>query len=392
MKSIKKFFSDITTVQLLIIFFVGSFLIGGGAAWFIFNSYLSGLESGKLLEATIPVSEKSSRSREAKFTIQVYPDIVPRVADIYKSKKNISPTNFIDQLYTAEELLGRGAVLTADGWIVTSAGGVGGHPAEELAVLVDSQIYFPRLLAADSVSGTVYLKIEASNLSVNKFGDSSRMLAGETIFVARNGQLTIDYLEDVNFFREIGGDDLVRSSEKMYNSFLLQNPLAADFIGAPVFNATGEIIGIIAAGEGENRQLIIPLGNFSKSIDGFLKGEKLNRPYLGVKFIDIAAARGVSKKDEFFDIRGIKLNSLGGAFLYNFPSLRDAVTFGSPADKAGLQPKDLIMKVEDTPINGLNNFTSLIQEYAPGEKIKLTILREGNKEVVIEVELGSLTE
>ena len=66
-----------------------------------------------------------------------------------------------------------------------------------------------------------------------------------------------------------------------------------------------------------------------------------------------------------------------------------AVAKGSPADKAGLQVGDIITMIEDEPVNGRVTLTQMIQEYEPGQKIKLIIIRN-NQEQKIEVELGKI--
>ena len=100
---------------------------------------------------------------------------------------------------------------------------------------------------------------------------------------------------------------------------------------------------------------------------------------LGVRYINLAKYPRVGSDGEIRD---------KGALLSGFKNLT-AVAKGSPADKAGLQVGDIIVMVEDELVNGKKTLTQMIQEYNPGEDLKLTISR-GNKEKVVEVKLQEL--
>ena len=68
-----------------------------------------------------------------------------------------------------------------------------------------------------------------------------------------------------------------------------------------------------------------------------------------------------------------------------------AVVSGSPADKAGVKDGDIITKVNDKVVGEQGGFGSLVAEFMPGEKIELTIIRDG-KERQISLTLGTYTE
>ena len=67
----------------------------------------------------------------------------------------------------------------------------------------------------------------------------------------------------------------------------------------------------------------------------------------------------------------------------------NAVVSGGPAAKAGIRNRDIITKINDMPVNERNNLAGLLAEFAPGDKINLTVLRDGQQRT-LEVELGQL--
>jgi len=388
MKKIKKSSFNITIPQLIVVVLILCFVIGGSAAFLITRSFLSEIEN-VLVNEPVSLPQNFIKKTEIEISSVSKPEVTPRVAGIYKKKSSASATNFLDQLYIKEELLGRGSVLTSDGWFITYMGIVNDYTKDTLVIIFDSQIYDVEKIEFDLASHVVFLKVNAQNLPVNRLGESADMQAGDIVFLSRTDNMVINYLEDIHYINVVEREDLLRSSEEHYNFFLLQNNVGDDFVGSPVFNNQGEIIGILT--NKNNNRLVIPISHFYGFIADVLRGEEISRPYLGVKFIDLSQSVGLAKEDGAYNIRGIKLDSLAGAFIYNSPVLVNAIVSKSPAMEAGLLPKDLIIKVEDIVVNEFNNLTSLIQEYNPGDKIKLTVLRVGEeKEILIEVELGEL--
>lgn len=388
MKKIKKLFLNITIPQLIVIALILCFIIGGSAAFLITRSFLNEID-GALVNEVVSQPQNFIKKTEIEVSSVSKPEVTPRVAGIYKKKSSVSATNFLDQLYIKEELLGRGAVLTSDGWFITYMGIVNGYTKDELVIIFDSQIYDVEKIEFDLASQVVFLKVSAQNLPVNRLGESADIQAGDIIFLSREDNMVINYLEDIHYINVKERENLLQSSEEHYSFFLLQNSIDDGFVGGPVFNNQGEVIGLLT--NQDNNKLVIPINHFYGFITDVLRGEEISRPYLGVKFIDLSQSAGLTKEDGAYNIRGIKLNSLAGAFIYNSPVLVNAVVSKSPAMEAGLQPKDLIIKVEDVAVNEFNNLTSLIQEYNPGDKIKLTVLRVGEEKLLIEVELGELT-
>jgi len=134
--------------------------------------------------------------------------------------------------------------------------------------------------------------------------------------------------------------------------------------GGPLFNLDGTVIGIHSRISGETDQ------NYHVSMPAFHSDwENLSNPklpgFLGVTAVDY-------DKDE---VKGAEL---------------EVVRDNSPAKKAGLKKGDIITKVEDKDVKASRDLTSLIGKLRPGNKTKLTLLRDG-KEMKIEVTLGSRT-
>lgn len=378
---------NLKVYHFIVIALVASFIVGGGIAFLIVGNFLEDIKESLLSEESSLWPRTVVGGVKKNEFIYQQPKFSPQAVNIYKKKQAISSTNFLSQLYTEDELLGGGMVLTSDGWLISYTGLVGNYTKNDLVVFFVGRTYGVEKIVSDPASEAAFIKIEAQNLPVNTLGNE-KVEANEPVFVASRSGLTNNYVEDTSYFLGTDEEELIRGSEKYYNFILLQQPMEKKIVGSPVFNREGEVLGILS--DYRQNRAVIPLSHFSGIIAGFLRDGQIKRPYLGVKFIDLSDLVGINKDGDFYTIRDIKVNSLAGAFLYASPNLVEAVESNSPAASAKLQPKDLIIKVENVAVNKFNDLTSLIQEYSPGRKIKLTVLRAGEDERVVEVQLSDL--
>lgn len=216
-----------------------------------------------------------------------------------------------------------------------------------------------------------------------KLGDSAAMQVGDKVVAIGNAlgqfQNTVTsgiisgYSRSVQALGEEG-------TESLQNLFQTDAAINQGNSGGPLVNMNGEVIGIntAVAADSENIGFAIPINDVKSLIDSVEETGKLERPYLGVRFVSV--------NDDF-------------AYEYNLPVKRGAyiapsrngasVIVGSPADKAGLKEKDIIVKVNDVVIDENNSLTSVLGRFRVGETVTLTINRDG-KEQTVQVKLEAL--
>ena len=119
-----------------------------------------------------------------------------------------------------------------------------------------------------------------------------------------------------------------------------------------------------------------PIDYFNSIMKSAVQKEEISRSYLGVNFIDLESAPNLS------------IEQKQGA-LISGDSSRRAVIANSPAQKAGLQTGDIIIKVENEEVSRSRTLPELIQDYDSGVSVNLTVLRNG-KELGISVALEKL--
>ncbi len=299
-------------------------------------------------------------------------NINPVVVNFYNNSTDVSGL-FYQDTYS----LGSGFILTSNGWLVTTQSVVDKIAAKDLVVLTaDYKVYKVEKTLTDPISAVVFIKIGAKDLPVAKMGEISSAHSGQKVygFIANYPEAKIASLHLADL-QATTMDDVVDSSEEFSHFMTAREGYDPSLAGAPMVNLAGEIMAIIA-----DQKTAIPIQYLTTAIADLSKKDKIDRAYFGVHYINLAQ---YPKIDQGTGVMRDK-----GALLSGYKNLL-AVAKGSPADKAGLQVGDIIIMVEDEPVNGRTTLTQMIQEYEPGQTLKLTILRQG-KEKAVELLLGKL--
>ena len=297
---------------------------------------------------------------------------LPSVAGIYKKK---SSSQLIDRLYLDKDRFGYGFVLTSDGWIVTTKSVIDGWGTGSLAVSVRGEMYDVKSKVYDSWTDIVFLKIDADNLPVTKLGDSGSLALGDIVFTGtRKNNFWFSFVNTTNTYSENNNkSSLILSSEELGKVLKLQDEAPEYLNGGLVSNRKGEVVGVIIANKNDN--YVLPINYFKGIVSGVLKNKTVNRPYLGVNYIDLSFALGNDLPDN------------KGAYIYG-GGLLSSVVSGSPAYKAGIRTGDTILSVDNENVGEYKNLAEIISEYQAGDEVTLKILRDG-KEEEVKVRLGS---
>lgn len=286
---------------------------------------------------------------------------------------------------------GTGIILSADGLVITNRHVVPAGTTDVRIILSDGTEFddvevVGRTASRDSLD-IAFLKItdtKGKQLKAAKVGDSAKMRVGDPVVAIGNalGQFQNTVTSGIisGYGRNIqamGG----QGSENLENLFQTDTAINPGNSGGPLVNLDGEVIGIntAVAGDAENIGFAIPINDVSGLIDSVKSTGKLERPYMGVIYIpitnDIAEQYGLSVK------RGAYIAPPG--IIGTNP-----IVEGGPAEKAGLKPGDIILKINDTAIDQDTSLSAIINKHKVGDKVTLTVLRDG-KEQKIEVTLGA---
>lgn len=289
---------------------------------------------------------------------QIENDVLPAIANLYHAKKSTDP---MMAAYADKELLGRGVMLTADGWIISTASAISNLKLTYAAVGYQNKKYDLKPVVADGATGLVFAKVEAANLPVVKFGKSSELNIGQTV-VAVGGQ---DELMVVNISK-IGykfgqSKDLVLSSDILNKRIFLDRQLPETYDGGVLVNFKGEVVGIISGGSA------IPADNFNNILTGVLEKKQVVRASLKLDYIDLAQVDGL-----------IALADKGAYVAYE--PLKATAAFGL------IKKGDIIKKVNDIELNAFVGLSEAVNKYRMGDKVEILLSRDG-KDLTVSVTL-----
>ncbi|MBI2355844.1 MAG: serine protease [Candidatus Doudnabacteria bacterium] len=258
--------------------------------------------------------------------------------------------------------LGNGIILSSDGLIFTSKSAVGSFN-EVLAVLNDGSSFTGLVRAFDPKSNLAVLTIEAKTPSVLPFAEAHKMLSGQKVLTV--GQLNKEFGRDflsgfiVRSVSDNKGFFEVFSSEILSESFVIEAGLNRGFLGSPLINLEGRLIGMV-----DTSGRIIISENIQTALSSYLASGKIARPRLGATYIQLSAM-------------GARLRGLDrtGALIVG-------VEKNSAAHAAGIIANDLIYQIDGQEVG---SFEQILNRHPIGE-MKVKLLR-GKQELEFVINL-----
>lgn len=279
---------------------------------------------------------------------------------------------------------GSGMIVGSDGYILTNRHVVEG--ARELQVVLrDGTVYDDvEVVVTDPLNDIAFLKINGVNgLPTVELGESSTIRVGQNVIAIGNSlgqyQNTVTSGIISGTGRPVaaqGGRGSVETLTDLLQTDAAINPGNS---GGPLLNTSGQVIGIntAIAADAEGIGFAIPIAAAKGLLKQVLAGQDARRAFIGVRFIPLDAA--LAKRYELDVTRGAYVTS---------ESDQPAVISGGPADQAGIRDGDIITKIGDIEVGPRGGVSSLIAEYAPGDRIEVTYIRDGRSETVT-VTLGA---
>lgn len=288
---------------------------------------------------------------------------------------------------TTSEGAGTGIIVSADGYILTNRHVVQDARTLEIINSEGERYSDVTLVGSDPLNDIAILKIKgAKDLPAAELGDSGTVRVGQRVIAIGNslGQyqntVTSGIISGLGRPVTAATDELGMNVESLTDLLQTDAAINPGNSGGPLINMAGQVIGINTAivSDAQSVGFAIPINAARGIIRGVLADGTIQKAYLGVQFVAITP-----------DIRAeLNLSERNGALVKSGTSGQPAVISGGPADKAGIREGDIITKVDDRVVGEQGGLGSLIAEFLPGEKVTLTIIRDGKTQEV-SVTLGS---
>jgi S1-C subfamily serine protease len=310
--------------------------------------------------------------------------IISRAQSDVLSEKALE-RNYGARVHTGSSLVGSGVLVTNDGLIATYRKAILEKDAAYMVTLFNGAVSEARLIGIDPLTNVAYLKIDVGNVPAIAFANSDDARSGKKLIAialaseAYRNQFATALLNDVDKTRNLS-EKTVASSEKWEGVFTMDFPNQHQYVGAPVINYGGEMVGIEAFTEFDNTRqyFVLPANVIKASLELALRdGGLRSRPVLGAYYLSVTKEMSLAY--------GIPVDH--GALVFS-PSGKSglAVIAGSPADKAKLLVNDIIVSIAGQAIDLGHPLSVAVSRFKKGDIFDMTVLRDG-QERQIRVEL-----
>ncbi len=267
---------------------------------------------------------------------------------------------------------GSGVIISPDGYIATN-----NHVIEDASqvevVLNDNRSFQAKLIGTDPTTDLALLKINAKDLPFVRYGDSDQTVPGQWVLAIGN---PFDLNSTVTAgivsakARNIG---ILRDKNNLQIESFIQTDAAVNpgNSGGALVNLKGELIGINTAiatptGTYAGYSFAVPVMLVRKVMDDLLEFGEVQRGLLGIRIGDVNA-RLANAQD---------LEIVSGVFI-------SAVNRNSSAEEAGLKEGDVIVAIDDMPVNNVSELQEFVARNRPGDQVDVTYIREKVRSTVI---------
>lgn len=344
----------------------------------------STLTSSSIISSNSTDGNKIITTQEKDIT-SVVSKVSPSVVSVIATGTVTTPSIYGVDSQSQTSSAGTGIIISNNGYIITNHHVVGNATTVKV-VLADGTTYKDvKVVGSDPLNDIAFLKISGvSKLTAATIGNSSTLRIGQQVVAIGNSLGQYQNTVTSGILSGKGRPVSAQDGNTVENlSDLLQTDAAINpgNSGGPLLNIAGQVIGIntAVAQDAQGIGFAIPINATKGEITNVLAGKGVTRSYLGLNYVTITP----DVADQY------NLSVKHGAYVYNSQS-QSSVISGSPADKAGIKNKDIVLDVNGADVGSAGSLSSLVGEYRPGTSVKLTVLRNGKK-MDVNVKLGTYT-
>ncbi len=338
------------------------------------ESSLSGYEQAMAQNSARTVSSTNTPRSSVNNLISDAPTLM-NPAEIYDQalqqvvgiRTEVTMTNFFG-MTSSGAVSGSGFIISDDGYILTNYHVVeNAHDADlDIEVMTyDGTEYNAKIVGVEPNNDVAVLKIDATGLSAALLGNSDDLRVGDAIYAVGNPLGELEFSMSTGHVSALDRVINTQESESL-NMFQVDAAVNEGNSGGPVYNAMGEVVGIVTAKYSSNGVeglgFAIPVNDIKTIADDLINiGYVSGKAYMGVSF----DSRYNSMYSQYY---GMPLGAYVGE-----------VTPGTAADRAGLKAGDIITAIGDYTIEGYNDVKGALRRFSAGETAVLTVYRAGDE-------------
>ncbi|MBP7811481.1 MAG: PDZ domain-containing protein [Candidatus Moranbacteria bacterium] len=271
-------------------------------------------------------------------------------------------------------------LLTNDGIIATyrepGVSDLGADSEVMTALLFDGSSHEAHLIGSDPLTNLVFYHIDVADVPSISLANSDDALVGKKLiafafaYQPYQRRFMTGTLDTIDTPFNLSGKT-VSSTEKWEGVFRTNFGQDADFIGGPVIQYNGEMLGMVGSLSIDNvvRPFVLPAKAIRRSLDFVLSGSNVARPVFGAYYVPITQAYALQ----------YELKRTEGALIYSSSGRTGlALISGKSAEKAGLQVNDIVVSVNAEAVTLNNPLSVLLSRFKSGDIVTLSVERAGN--------------
>jgi S1-C subfamily serine protease len=264
---------------------------------------------------------------------------------------------------------GSAVVITPDGFMLTSAHVVEGTDGKAQAAFPDGRSFGAEIIGTDPLSDLAVLRADAGNLVAAELGDADSLHVGQLVVaigspLGFHGSVTAGVVSALGRALPTQSRSTVRLVENVIQTDAALNPGNS---GGALADGLGRVVGINTAVAGVGLGLAVPINDATRRIVAELMGEgRVRRAFIGI----VGGARPLPPR----------FASENGGSAVEIVEVVD----GSPAERAGLRPEDLIVEVDGRSMPGVGELQRLMVAESIGRALKARVIR-GERAFTVEI-------
>lgn len=265
---------------------------------------------------------------------------------------------------------GSGVIIRQDGYIVTN-NHVVANATEVRVTLNNNKTYTAQVIGTDPATDVALIKIDAEGLPVVEFADSDNLRLGEWVLAIGSplgeelrstitaGIVSAKGRQMPNYTGEFKIESFIQTDAAV-------NPGNS---GGALVNKEGKLVGINTAivsttGSYSGYSFAVPSNIVNRIVSDLIDFGTVKRVMLGITGGNLTEEKASE----------LKLSTRNGVYI-------NEVQKGSAADKAGLKKDDVIIALGSAQITGMSNLQEKVNNFHPGDKVQITVLRDGEQKV-----------
>ncbi len=294
------------------------------------------------------------------------------------------PEDLVDKRGMVQIGGGSGFIVDANGLILTNKHVISDPKAEYTVILNDERRFPAEILSRDPINDVAILKIKVEGLPCLNLGDATKLQLGQSLIAIGNALGVFKNTVSVGIVSGLSRAITAQAEpdappQEMRGLIQTDAAINPGNSGGPLVDADGNVVAVNAAivSGAQSIGFAIPVNAAKRDLDDIKKYGRIRRPLLGLRYMMI--------DDDMKAKMNLSVNY--GALVIRESEHDSAVVPESPAEKAGLKEKDIVLTLNGAKLDRDHPIQDFLENLNVGDEVTLAVLREG-KELVMKVSLA----